>query len=71
MSTPDIDNLQNFIQYKPIEGLIYHNDINFVEDRSKILWDNVVTCRGRIKISVVAMEMDLMAEEGKENTIVI
>ena len=71
MSTPDIDNLQNFIQYKPIEGLIYHNDINFVEDRSKILWDNVGTCRGRIKISVVAMEMDLMAEEGKENTIVI
>ena len=69
--TPDVENLKMFIQDKPMERFIYHNDSNLVEARSKKLRENAGPCRGCIKIAVTEMDMDLTAEEGKEDTIVI
>ena len=52
-----------------MEVLICHNDSNLVNARSKKLWDNTGPCRGRIKIEVMTMDMDLTAEEVEEDNI--
>jgi len=52
VQTPDLDNLVKFIMDRPLEGVIYGNDMTIVEMRILKLWDDADECTGRTDIKI-------------------